>query len=107
MTSTVRWNNNTPTIIYKTFKTVVVFFILNLGFKAKDISAHSLRTTGTMVLLCAGVDSDIIKLIFQWRSNEMIRYLHVQADPLMRNFSKLVLTHGNYSFLPQEESPCF
>ena len=98
----------TPTIISKTLKTTVGFYEPNLGFESKDVSAHSLCTAGAMALICSGEDSDIIKLIGCWRSNKMFRYIHVQAEPLMRNFSRVMLTHGNYSILPhQEEVPCF
>ena len=61
-----------------------------------------------MVLLCPDVDSNIIKLIGCWRRDEMLRYLHVQAESLIRNFYQLMVTHGNYSFLlHQEDVPCF
>ena len=53
-----------------------------------------------MALLCSGIDTDIIGLIGHWRSDEMLRYLHLQAEPLMRGFSKRIITHGNYSMLP-------
>ena len=52
-----------------------------------------------MALLCSGIDSDIIKVIGRWCSNKILRYLHVQAEPLMRNFSRVMFTHGKYSFL--------
>jgi len=48
-----------------------------LGFLPKDISAHSLRAAGAMALLCAQVDTDIIRLLGRWRSDEMLHYLHV------------------------------
>jgi hypothetical protein len=36
-----------------------------------------------MALLCAHVDTDIIRLVGRWHSNEMLRYLHIQAEPTM------------------------
>lgn len=36
-----------------------------------------------MALLCAGVDSDRLQLIGRWRSDEMFRYLNVQAQLIM------------------------
>ena len=98
-----RWENITPTVILKTLKTAVGFCRPNLGFKANDISPHSLNVDGAMALICSGVDSDIIKIIGHWHSDKILRYLHVQADPLMRNLSQLMLMHGNYSFLPHQE----
>jgi hypothetical protein len=53
------------------------------GVAATDISVRSLRSSGAMALLCAAVDTDVICLLGRWRSDEMLRYLHVQALPLV------------------------
>ena len=102
-----RWKNVTPTMISATLKAAVKFCGPNLGYTKDDVSARSLRAAGAMALLCAGVDSDIIRLIGRWRSDEMLRYLTVQAEPIMRGFSKLMLSHGNYSLLPHREVPLY
>jgi len=70
------------------------------GFRPEDVSARSLRAAGAMALLCADVDSDRIRLLGRWQSDQMFRYLHVQAEPLMRNFSSRMLQGGNYTLLP-------
>jgi hypothetical protein len=75
------------------------------GFLSKDISARSLRASGAMALLCANVDTDRIRLIGRWRSDEMLRYLHVQAEPIMRHFSSRMLAGGNFTLLPNHEGP--
>jgi hypothetical protein len=77
----------------------------NLGFLESDVSACSLRASGAMALLCAHVDTDSIRLLGRWRSDEMLRYLHVQAQPLMQNFSRLMLQGGNYTLLPNHNVP--
>ena len=79
----------------------------NLGFLPKDVSAWSLQASGAMALLCSGIDTDIIRLIGRWRSEEMLRYLQLQAEPLMRGFSKRMVIHGNYSMLPVQRVPDF
>ena len=33
----------------------------------------------------------------------MLRYLRVQAEPIMRNYSKLMIIYGNYNLLPHNE----
>lgn len=76
-----------------------------LGFNPSDISARSLRAAGAMALLCAKVDTDIIRLLGRWRSDEMLRYLHIQAEPLMRDFSRRMLHHGNFALIPNQEVP--
>ena len=74
-----------------------------LGIDPKRISARSLRAGGAMALLCARVDTDIIRLVGRWRSDEMLRYLHLQAYPLMRTFARRMLSSGNFSLLPDQD----
>ena len=92
MTPKGSWKNVTPTMITKVLKGAVSLSGKNLGFLPKDVSARSLRAAVAMALLCSGIDTDIIRLIGRWRSDEMLRYLHLQAEPLMRGFSKRMVT---------------
>ena len=81
-----RWTNVTPTMITAHLKaTVKLLAGTHLGFTYKDVSTRSLWSSGAMALLCSGVDTDIISLIGHWSSDEMMRYLHVQAKLIMRN----------------------
>ena len=72
-----RWNNITPSMIYRTLKTTVKFFGPDLVFESKDVSVQSLRVAFAMALLYAGVNSNIIKLVGHWHINDMLCYLHV------------------------------
>ena len=72
---------------------------LPLGLTPADISARSLRASGAMALLCAKVDTDIISLVGRWRSDEMMRYLHVQAEPIMKGFARRMVAGGQYNLL--------
>ena len=65
-------------------------------FTARDISARSTRAGGAMAMLCGGIDSDRIRLIGRWRSDEMYRYLHVQAQPIMAGVAAIMLRGGDY-----------
>jgi hypothetical protein len=69
------------------------------GFSPSDISARALRAGGAMALLCAKVDPDVIKLLGRWQSDQMLRYLHLQAYPQMHTFSTLMLQGGNFHHL--------
>ena len=100
-------NVTSPKITAHLKTTVKLFAGTPLGFTHHDVSARSLRATGAMALLCSGVDRDIISLIGRWRSDEMMRYLHVQAEPIMRNFSKVMISHGNYNLLPHTDVPLY
>jgi hypothetical protein len=75
------------------------------GVTATDISACSLRASGTMALLCAAVDTDIIHLLGRWRSEEMLHYLHVKALPIVAPLAMQVLHHGNYALIPNHGLP--
>jgi hypothetical protein len=78
---------------------VLLFDSHRLGFLPSDISARSLRAAGAMALLCASVDSNVIRLLGRWRSDEMLRYLHVQARPLMKDFASKML-EGDFTLMP-------
>ena len=110
MTPNGSWKHVTPTMITKVLKCAVSLSGDNLEFILKDVSARSLWAADAMALLCSAIDTDIIRLIGRWRSDEMLRYLHLQAEPLMQGFSKRMVTHGNYSILPGQrvlDVPCY
>ena len=87
--------------------TVKLLVGTHLAFTHIDVSALYLCAAGAMAILCSGVKNDIISLIGRWRSDKMLLYLHVQAEPIMRNLSKLMISHGNYNLLPHNEVPIY
>jgi hypothetical protein len=95
----------TPADISTTLKSSVLALGPALGFTSKEVSARSLRAAGAMALLCAHVDSDTIRLLGRWRSDEMLRYLTVQAQPIMRDFASRMLAGGQYTLLPNALVP--
>jgi len=70
------------------------------GVTPQDISIRSLRSSGAMALLCAQVDTDRIRLLGRWRSDEMMRYLHVQAFPIAAPLAPLMVRHGQFTLIP-------
>jgi hypothetical protein len=77
----------------------------SIGFLPEDITARSLCVGGAVALLVACVDTDIIHLIGRWCSDEMLCYLHLQAQPVMRNFAHLMLQGGDYNLIPGPTVP--
>ena len=77
----------------------------HLGLRPSDISARALRAGGAMALLCGQVDSDIIKLVGRWRSDEMLRYLHLQAYPLMMHLAPSMVRGGQFRMLSHQTLP--
>ena len=87
--------------------TVKLLVGTHLRFTYKDVSGRSLWAAGVMSLLCYCMNNEIISLIGRQRSDKMLRYLQVQAEPIMRNYSKLMISHGNYNLLPHNEVPIY
>jgi hypothetical protein len=76
-----------------------------LGIPPAEISARSLRAGGAMAMLCARVDTDTIRLIGRWRSDEMLRYLHLQALPHTRSIAASMVSHGAFTFRAGQDIP--
>jgi len=95
-----QWNHVRPADITRTIKTGVGIFGNTIGFLSKDVFIRSLRAAGAMALLCTIIDNDHIKLIGCWRSDEMLRYLHMQAAPVIQYYAHAMVTAGDFSLIP-------
>ena len=95
----------TADAITRCIRDAVTYIGPDLGFLPSDVSARCLRAAGATALLLAKVDPDVIRLIGRWRSDEMLRYLHVQAYPLMRNYAQQMLSAGMYTLIPNHLVP--
>jgi hypothetical protein len=76
-----------------------------LGFLASNILACSCRAGGAMALLCGRVDTSIIQLVGRWRSDVMLRYLHLQAGSLINGMAATMLNAGAFQLTPGQEVP--
>jgi hypothetical protein len=101
------WHPVTPAAITAVLRVAAAILGPGLGFLPDAISARSLRAAGAMARLCAQVDTDVIRLIGRWRSDEMLRYLHVQAEPVMRHIASCMLSHGSFVLHPGHEVALF
>ena len=95
-----KWKPVRPSDITLILKNAVAVLGASLGFTKEDITARALRASGAMALLCANVDHDRIQLVGRWKSDAMLRYLHVQAQPVMQHFAKAMVTDGEFSLIP-------
>jgi hypothetical protein len=96
------WQFVTSALLTKHLRAAATAFGANCGIAATDVSVRSLRSSGAMALLCAAVDTDIIRLLGRWRSDEMLRYLHVQALPILAPLASQMVQHGNYTLIPNQ-----
>jgi hypothetical protein len=100
-----RTQSVTPALISKTLRDAVAWMGSDLGFLPGDVSARSLRAAGAMALLVGKVDPDIIQILGRWRSDEMFRYLHLSAEPIMKGFAAKML-NADYTIAPSQLVPC-
>ncbi len=101
---------NTPNKVTASFLTSCICELVtalgpDLGFLPSKVLAHCLRAAGATTLLLAQVDPEVIRHIGHWCSDKMLRYLHVQAYPLMRDFSRRMLSAGTYTLIPNHLVP--
>jgi hypothetical protein len=75
------------------------------GITAADISARSLRAGGAMSVFFGKVDINNIRFMGRWHSDAMMRYLHVQAPPIVGRFAEVMYNNGAYIFQPDETVP--
>jgi hypothetical protein len=90
--------------ITETIRQAMTVNFYRTGITAEEVSARSLRAGGAMALLCGKVDN-LIQILGLWHSDAMIRYLHMQTQPIVQHFAEKMYNNGNYSFLPDETVP--
>jgi hypothetical protein len=64
------WNSITTTNLTLHLCHTVTAMGASYGIRAEDISIRSLRSSGAMALLCTKVDTDLIRLLGRWRSDD-------------------------------------
>lgn len=69
------------------------------NFPDAHLKPRSLRASGAMALMAAGVDSNILRLLGRWKSDAMLRYLHSQVLPITHRLSHRMLQHGDFQHI--------
>ena len=67
---------------------------------AARIEARSLRSGGATALVCAKIDTVLIRLIGRWKSDAMLVYLRAQAEATTADIAARMLVAGAYTFAP-------
>jgi len=96
-----------PRHITDALRTAVTILGPTLGFLPEDVSARCLRAAGATALLCADVDDCHISLLGRWRSDEMLRYLHLSTQQKMKDFSRKMLHGGAFNLIPNQLVPSY
>jgi len=102
---TTRWEAVTASILTTMLHQSATVLGPTFGLAPVDISVQSLCSSGAMALLCGHVDTDRIRLLGRWRSDEMLCYLHVQAFPVLATIAPTMLQHGNFTLIPNHPHP--
>ena len=66
------WHSITSSVLTNQLRIAVTSLGPTYGIQPLDISVRSLRASGAMALLSAGADTDVIRLLGRWHSNEML-----------------------------------
>jgi len=95
-----RWQRIDTSLLTTYLRNAVTTLGDRYGIRSNEGSVRSLQASGAMALLCARVDTDMIRLLGRWRSDEMLRYLHVQSFPLVAPLAHQMLQHGSFIMIP-------
>lgn len=71
-----------------------------LNISESEVDARSLRAGGATALLCARVDREDIQLFGRWKSDAMLRYLHIAYNPVIHQFAREMYHHGTLASVP-------
>jgi hypothetical protein len=74
------------------------------GIHCYNAATRALRAGGAMALLCARVDPLLVQLVGRWKSDAMLRYLHLQATN-MHDLATRMLSGGEFKLLPNQTLP--
>lgn len=88
-------------------RTICDYTYFNVNADTRPLAPQEAMQFGRALprLLCADVDCNIIQMLGRWHSDSMIRYLHVQAQPITNKLSARMFNDGHYSFLPTDTVP--
>jgi hypothetical protein len=75
------------------------------GIHATEVSERSLHPGGAMEMMCRKIDMNNIRMMGRWHSDAMMRYLHVQAQPIIERYTENMFNNGTYIFQPDETLP--
>ena len=99
------WHVVSETMVTNLLRQAAAIVGPSIGFLPRDVSARSLRASGAMAMMCGGIDSTTTRLRGRWQSDAMLRYLTVQAAPLVADAASRMLHGGDYHLIPGQDVP--
>jgi thiamine monophosphate synthase len=83
---------------------IVKFRNPSLAIEQHEVDARSLRAGGATALLCARAHPVDTQLFGRWKSDTMIRYLHITYNPVVKDFARKMFAEGDF-LNPPPNSP--
>ena len=80
--------------------TVTIMGPACLGFKAREIGTHSIRSSFAMLLHIQGISSEKIMLQGRWRSTAFLTYIRVQVTKFSSGLSNKMVTNQHFYNIP-------
>ena len=74
---------------------------MTLNINPCKIDSRSPCSGGATTSLCAQVDRDLVQLQGCWKSDAMMRHLHVSASPWVNKFAEQMFKAGSFTFPPE------
>lgn len=87
------WRYICSTDITAALRATAKFCGHSLGILPSKISTRKKRADGAMALLLAGIGGKCINILGRWRSDVMMRYLHMSAPPVLSGFAARMVHH--------------
>ena len=72
----------------------------NLGFEAKEIGTHSIRSGGAMSMRLSDISEPTIRLIGRWRSDSFLKYIRTQVREFASNISRRMNENEHFTHIP-------
>jgi hypothetical protein len=94
-----------PNDVTETLRHAMRLNLHRTSIKAADISARSVRAGDAMSMFFGKIDINNIRFMGRWHSDAMMRYVHVQAQPIVGRFAEVMYNNGAYTFQPDETVP--
>jgi hypothetical protein len=95
-----RWRLVPSTAITAALRASAAAIGHSLCLQPSDITARALRASGALALLLGKVDYATIQLIGRWRSDQILRYLHVSARPIMQCHAGIMTQNSAFRQFP-------
>jgi len=77
----------------------------HLGYEAKDMGTHSIRSGAAMAMYLDGTPVYTIMLISRWSSDAFLRYIRKQVQQFSQGVSRRMIRSPEFFTIPEHSAP--